>query len=133
MLAQILGTAPRLSHGLSRQPRILEAVLDPAFFGPLPTREPLLQSLQQLLPADIPLDEAMDRLRVFGREQKFRVGVRVLSETVSAEEAGAGFTNVADCALSALLTAVGADISRQHGTHCRRTHCRIGHGQTGWP
>ncbi len=115
LIAQILGTAPRLAHGLSRQPRILEAVLDPSFFGPLPTREFLLQSLQHLLPADLPLDEAMDRLRVFAREQKFRVGVRVLSETVSAEEAGSGFTNIADCTLSALLSAVQSDIQRQHG------------------
>jgi [glutamine synthetase] adenylyltransferase / [glutamine synthetase]-adenylyl-L-tyrosine phosphorylase len=115
LIAQILGTAPRLAHGLSRQPRILEAVLDPAFFGPLPSRDSLMQLLKHLLPGDLPLDEAMDRLRVFGREQKFRVGVRVLSETVTAEEAGSGFTNIADCALSALLAAVQTDIERQHG------------------
>lgn len=115
LIALILGTAPKLSQGLSRQPRILEAVLDPAFFGPLPSRESLIDMTQQLLPMALPLDEAMDRLRVFGREQKFRVGVRVLSETMSAEEAGSGFTNIADCALRALLAAVQTDMEIQHG------------------
>ncbi len=115
LLALILGTAPKLSQGLSRQPRILEAVLDPGFFGPLPSRESLVDMTQQFLPVALSLDEAMDRLRVFGREQKFRVGVRVLSETMSAEEAGSGFTNIADCALKALLSAVQTDMEIQHG------------------
>ena len=35
-----------------------------------------------------PLEEVMDRVRVIGKEQMFRIGVRVLSE-VSADEAGA--------------------------------------------
>jgi [glutamine synthetase] adenylyltransferase / [glutamine synthetase]-adenylyl-L-tyrosine phosphorylase len=116
LLAQILGTAPRLAEGLSRQPRILEAVLDPTFFGPLPLRESLLHMAQALVPEDLPLDEAMDRMRVFGREQKFRVGVRVLSETVSAEQAGQGFADVADTVLQMLLQSVTSDIARSHGT-----------------
>jgi [glutamine synthetase] adenylyltransferase / [glutamine synthetase]-adenylyl-L-tyrosine phosphorylase len=116
LLAQILGTAPRLAEGLSRQPRILEAVLDPTFFGPLPSRENLTHMAQNLVPPDLPLDEAMDRMRVFGREQKFRVGVRVLSETVSAEQAGQGFADVADTVLQTLLGSVSNDIRRAHGT-----------------
>ena len=121
LIAQILGTAPRLAHGLSRQPRILEAVVDPTFFGPLPTREALAHAAEALVPHALPLDEAMDRLRVFGREQKFRVGVRVLSETVSAEAAGQGFSHIADTVISTLLQVVHDDMERQHGT--------IGHGR----
>ena len=116
LLAQIIGTAPRLSHELGQKPRILEAVLDPSFFGPLPSREQLMQQASDLVPPDLPLDEAMDRMRVFAREQKFRVGVRVLSETVTAEEAGQGFTHVADTVLTTLLAACRRDIERQHGT-----------------
>ena len=131
LLAQILGTAPRLAQGLSRQPRILEAVLDPGFFGPLPTRDSLSASASALVPRGLPLDEAMDRLRVFGREQKFRVGVRVLSETVSAEEAGQGFTHVADTAINTLLAAVREDIERQHGMIDRGRVAVIAMGKLG--
>jgi [glutamine synthetase] adenylyltransferase / [glutamine synthetase]-adenylyl-L-tyrosine phosphorylase len=115
LLALILGTAPRLAEGLSLQPRILEAVLDPSFYGPLPGLAELRSALQQMTPDDIALDEAMDRARVFAREHKFRVGVRILSETVTAEAAGQGFANLADCILGKMLDAVQHDMHRMHG------------------
>jgi [glutamine synthetase] adenylyltransferase / [glutamine synthetase]-adenylyl-L-tyrosine phosphorylase len=115
LLALVLATAPRLAQELSRQPRILEAVLDPDFFGAMPEQTTLAQSARQLVPTGLALEEAMDRMRVFVREQKFRVGVRVLSETVSAEEAGKGFAAVAETAIAALLNAVREDVARQHG------------------
>ena len=115
LLAQILGTAPRLAEGLSDRPRVLEAVLDPAFFGPLPDLTTLQSALQAMAPATLSLDEVMDRVRVFGREQMFRVGVRVLSETVTAEGAGRGFANVADAAIARLLSATEDDMAGNHG------------------
>jgi [glutamine synthetase] adenylyltransferase / [glutamine synthetase]-adenylyl-L-tyrosine phosphorylase len=115
LLALILGTAPRLAEGLSRQPRVLEAVLDPNFYGPLPTFTELQSALDQMAPNTIALDEAMDRARVFAREHKFRVGVRILSETVTAEAAGQGFANLADCILQKMLDAVQRDMIRMHG------------------
>jgi glutamate-ammonia-ligase adenylyltransferase len=115
LLAQILGTAPRLAEGLSDRPRVLEAVLDPAFFGPLPDLATMQLSLLAMTPATLGLDEVMDRVRVFGREQMFRVGVRVLSETVTAEAAGRGYANVADAAITRLLSATEDDMARNHG------------------
>jgi [glutamine synthetase] adenylyltransferase / [glutamine synthetase]-adenylyl-L-tyrosine phosphorylase len=115
LLAQILGTAPRLAKGLSDRPRVLEAVLDPTFFGPLPDLTSLKAALLSMAPQDLGLDEVMDRVRVFGREQLFRVGVRVLSETVTAEDAGRGFANVADAAIARLLAATEDDMARNYG------------------
>ena len=115
LIARILGTAPRLAQQLSRQPRILEAVLDPAFFGPLPAVSEIENAVAQMLTQDLPLEEAMDRARIAGREQMFRVGVRVLSETVSAEEAGGGYANVADVMVQKLHVAVERDMQRQFG------------------
>ncbi len=37
LIATILGTAPRLAEQLSRRPKVLDAVLEPDFFGALPT------------------------------------------------------------------------------------------------
>jgi [glutamine synthetase] adenylyltransferase / [glutamine synthetase]-adenylyl-L-tyrosine phosphorylase len=102
LLARILGAAPRLAAQLSRQPRILEAVLERNFFGPLPTRDELEGMASFMLTPNLALEEAMDRARILGREQMFRVGVRVLSETVTAQEAGQAYSNIADTLLSAL-------------------------------
>ena len=37
LVADIMGTAPRLAAILGRRPRLLDAVLDPGFFGAVPT------------------------------------------------------------------------------------------------
>ncbi len=115
LIARILGTAPRLAQQLSRQPRILEAVLEPGFFGPLPTLAELAALADNLKPPSLLLEEAMDRARVMNREQQFRVGVRILSETVRAEEAGWGFSNLADTMLRAMHAAVTRDMAASHG------------------
>ncbi|MGD2025801.1 MAG: bifunctional [glutamine synthetase] adenylyltransferase/[glutamine synthetase]-adenylyl-L-tyrosine phosphorylase, partial [Methyloceanibacter sp.] len=41
LVADIMGTAPRLAKILGRRPRLLDAVLDPGFFGDVPTKEQL--------------------------------------------------------------------------------------------
>ena len=115
LIARILGTAPRLAEGLSRRPRVLEAVLEPGFFDHLPSRDQLQASADSILPLDLPLEEAMDRARVLGREQQFRVGVRVLSDTVSAEDAGTAFANIADVLIGKLLAACSHDMASRYG------------------
>ncbi|MFO1034535.1 MAG: DUF294 nucleotidyltransferase-like domain-containing protein [Hyphomicrobiales bacterium] len=114
-IAKVLGTAPRLADELSRRPRILEAVLDPDFFGALLARSRLEEQAAGLMPPDLVLEEAMDRARLFAREQKFRVGVRVLSDTLSAEEAGQGFSQIAEVVIARLLSAVQVEMTARHG------------------
>src|SRR5205807_775128 len=36
LIATMLGTAPRLAAELSQRPKVLDVVLDPGFYGPLP-------------------------------------------------------------------------------------------------
>ena len=115
LIAKILGTAPRLAEQLGKQPRILEAVLEPGFFGPLPAKSQTNEIAAVLLPTELALEEAMDRARVLAREQQFRVGVRVLSDTLSAEDAGMGFANVADVIINSMLNAAMRDMQQRHG------------------
>jgi [glutamine synthetase] adenylyltransferase / [glutamine synthetase]-adenylyl-L-tyrosine phosphorylase len=115
LLTGILGKAPRLTAILAQQPRVLEAVLDPEFFGPLPGKARLQNLLADQLKGVSFLEEAMDRTRIFSREQNFRVGVRILSETMDCREAGQGFSDVADTVLTALHNHVTADIKAKHG------------------
>ncbi len=115
LLATILGSAPRLAEQLSRRPKVLDAVLDPGFFGPMPTDTFIRSAIDMAIPAGVPLDEAADRARIIGKEQAFRIGVRVLSETVSAVEAGAAFSQLAEVLLTKLHAAVAEDFERRHG------------------
>ena len=79
LIATILGTAPRLAEQLSARPRVLDAVLDPGFFDALPRAEEVRAMIASAIPESTPLDEVVDRVRIIGSEQMFRVGVRVLS------------------------------------------------------
>ena len=95
LIATILGAAPRLAEQLSRRPKVLDAVLDRRFFGPLPRREEIAALAEAAIPPHTPLEEAIDRARILAHEQSFRFGVRILSETVSAGEAGGAFSALA--------------------------------------
>src|SRR5262249_30276230 len=57
LIAMILGAAPRLAEQLSRRPKVLDAVLDPRFFGPLPRREEIATLAQAAIPLETPLEE----------------------------------------------------------------------------
>lgn len=115
LLATILGSAPRLAEQLSRRPKVLDAVLDPGFFGAMPSDIEIERAIAAAMPDEVPLDELADRARILGKEQAFRIGVRVLSETVSAVEAGAAFSSLAGLLLGRLHAAVTADMQRRYG------------------
>ena len=131
LIANILGTAPRLAEQLSARPRILDAVLDRGFFDSLPSAVEVKQSVASMVPISVPLDEVVDRVRIIGREQMFRVGVRVLSETVSAEEAGAAYSSLAEVLLQRLHTAVLSDMQQRHGRVAGGSSCIVALGKLG--
>ena len=115
LIAQILGAAPRLAQQLSQQPRTLEAVVAPDFFSSQVTAESLQRELELVIPHGTPREEAMDRARVIAREQMFKVGVRILSETLTAEEAGRSYSLIVDAILGKLLGIIAAELTAQYG------------------
>ena len=116
LIAQILGQAPRLAEQLKRQPRTLEAVVGADFMRPLPSLVELTQEFDLIIPNATARDEAMDRTRVLVREHQFRVGVRLLAETITAAEAGLGFSNIAEQAIAKLLAVCVYEMKQNHGS-----------------
>lgn len=131
LIATILGTAPRLAEQLGARPRVLDAVLDPGFFGALPRAEEISGLIAGAIPADTPIDEVIDRVRIIGREQMFRVGVRVLSETVSAVEAGTAFSMIAELLLQRLHAGVMREMETRHGKIAGGRSCIVAMGKLG--
>ncbi len=131
LIATILGTAPRLAGQLSARPRVLEAVLDPGFFGALPRASEIEATIASVIPEGTWLDEVVDRVRIIGREQMFRVGVRVLSETVSAVEAGAAFSTIAELLVQRLHAAARQEMRAKHGDIAGGRSCVVAMGKMG--
>ncbi len=115
LVADIMGTAPRLARILSSRRRVLDAVLDPGFFGSLPERRELDMLVDAELAGVADYQEALDRARVIGSEQAFLVGVRLLTGTISAEQAGGAYAALAERLVGALQARVEAEIERVHG------------------
>ncbi|MBS0242082.1 MAG: bifunctional [glutamine synthetase] adenylyltransferase/[glutamine synthetase]-adenylyl-L-tyrosine phosphorylase [Proteobacteria bacterium] len=115
LIADIMGTAPRLARILGRRRRVLDAVLDPGFFGSLPDDEALRRIVETEIGLGVSFEDTLDRARVVGHEQAFLIGVRVLSGTISASQAGGAYAELAGRLIGALAERVEADIVRAHG------------------
>ncbi len=108
LVVQVMAFAPRLATTLARRPTALDALLDPAFFGPME------------VPADIPWDPAefepsMDAARRLFRDQSFRIGVRVMSGTADARDVGRAFADLGDLIVGGLAPAALAEVERLGG------------------
>ena len=115
LVAQIMGSAPRLASILSRRRRLLDAVLDPKVIGALPARDEIRRLVQAELCGASDLQEKLDRARVVGSEQSFIVGVRVLAGSIRAAEAGGAYSMLAEELIEGLQSAVEADFEKTHG------------------
>ncbi|HEX4409770.1 MAG TPA: bifunctional [glutamine synthetase] adenylyltransferase/[glutamine synthetase]-adenylyl-L-tyrosine phosphorylase [Xanthobacteraceae bacterium] len=114
-IALILGTAPRLADILARSPQVIDALIDPSFFGSLPDEKRLAADLSYSLGEARGYEAALDAIRLFGQEQMFLIGARILSGSASAEQAGEFFARLADLLLRAVHKLVEEDFALTHG------------------
>ncbi len=115
LIAAIMGSAPRLARVLSKRRRVLDAVLDPGFFGRLPDREKLRAIIAAELKEAKDLQERLDRARVVNNEQLFLIGVRVLTGTIGAAQAGGAYAMLAECMIEAMQAEVEREMARAYG------------------
>jgi glutamate-ammonia-ligase adenylyltransferase len=115
LVALVLGAAPRLGDMLARQPQIMDGLIDPRFFGAMPDQHELSLRLAATLQDANSYEEFLDRLRLFGQESLFLIGARILSGTVSAQQAGIAFADVAEGITNTLHGLVMDQFASQHG------------------
>jgi len=115
LVALILGAAPRLGDMLARQPQIMDGLIDPRFFGAMPDRRELSLRLAATLEDAHSYEEFLDRLRLFGRESLFLIGTRILSGTVSAQQASTAFADVAEGIVHTVHGLVSDQFATQYG------------------
>ena len=115
LVALILGAAPRLGDMLARQPQIMDGLIDPRFFGAMPDRKELSERLAATLKDADSYEDFLDRLRLFGQESLFLIGTRILSGTVSAQQAGGAFADVAEGIVHTVHGLVTDQFAGQYG------------------
>jgi len=115
LIATIMGAAPRLAGIITRRPHVFDGLLDPRLMSELPSRAYLSVRLSAFLDGAETYEEVLDRLRIFGSEQKFLIGVRLLTGAIDAGRAGKAFSDLADLTIGSALEAVEKEFARQHG------------------
>jgi len=115
LMAAIVGSAPKLAETISRRPRVLDALMEPAFFEHLPDGKEIAARLDMQLRDARSYEDALDRARIFGQEQKFLIGVRILTGTLSVGQAGLAYARLAETLISRLLESVVEEFAKAHG------------------
>lgn len=115
LVAEIMGSAPRLAEHLARNSRLLDNVLSGDFYDPLPDYDNLVRELDEVLRGAQHYEEALDATRRWGHDQAFQAGVHILRNISSASEISPSLADVADVLVSALFTRTETEFARAHG------------------
>jgi glutamate-ammonia-ligase adenylyltransferase len=115
LVALVLGAAPRLGEMLARQPQLMDGLIDPRFFGAMPDKQELSARLATTVGDADSYEEFLDRLRLFGQESLFLIGTRILSGTVTAQQASTAFADVAEGIVHTVHGLVADRFAAQHG------------------
>lgn len=115
LMVTIMASAPRLAEIISRKPHVFDGMLDPGLMAELPTRAYLSERLENFLEGARAYEEILDRLRIVALEQKFLIGVRLLTGSISPERAARSFSHLADLIIGAALEAVREGMEEAHG------------------
>jgi [glutamine synthetase] adenylyltransferase / [glutamine synthetase]-adenylyl-L-tyrosine phosphorylase len=115
LIATIMSAAPRLAGIITRRAHVFDGLLDPALLSELPDKSYLSARLAAFVEGAETYEETLDRLRIFNSEQKFLIGVRLLSGAIDATRAGKAFSDLADLTIGAALDAVVEVFAERHG------------------
>jgi len=114
LVAEIVGGSPRLAEILSRNPLLLDGVLDTNFRA-LPEAATMRADLDEKLGRAGDMQDVLDITRRWANDEKFRVGVQILRNQIDIDRAGLAFSDIADIAIRALLPQVSQEFALQHG------------------
>ena len=115
LIAVVMGSAPRMADVLEGHPRLLQAVLDPSFFLPIPEREELAGELDERLAGRRDAAERVEQVAAWAGDLRFQVAVQALENLVTVDEASTSLSEVAGAVIECLLRDVLEEMDGEHG------------------
>lgn len=116
LVAEIMGIAPQMAKTLSRNPSLLDAVLSPDFFDPLPGKEDgLADDHARVMAAARDFEDALTLSRRWTNDQRFRAGVHILRGITDGDRCGAFLADLADIVVPDLARRVEEEFAQRHG------------------
>ena len=117
LMAEIMGSAPRLANYIAENSTVVDAMISAEFLAAPPTLRDLRVEFATALDRAADFQDVLDVTRRHVKERKFQIGVQILGATIDADRSGAGYADLAEAALAALLPKVGDAFADQerHG------------------
>ena len=131
LLVLVLSAAPRLARIITRRPHIFDGVLEPGFFDVKPDTRFWQSALDRSLSQARDYEDGLDRVRIFAAEQRFLVGIRLISGAVTAIEAAEMFSLLAETLLLAMADWVEKVFVEEHGIVPGSSYTIVGMGNLG--
>lgn len=131
LLAQIIGMAPFLSSQLSRNPLMLDAVLNAEDFKNNSSLKDLSNSLDEQLLLARDYQDILDHTRKWANEAKFQVGLQILRGNTDVIHSGETLTHIAEVSLNTMLTHVKEEFAKKHGIIENSSLCILAMGKLG--
>ncbi len=114
-IAEVMGTAPRLAQWLSRKPALLDSVVAPDYFSPLPGKAELVVEYRRACAGAGCFEDVLNEARRWVQDQSFRAGVHILRGITDGDQSGPFLSALADIVLDDLAERVTEDFARRHG------------------
>ncbi|MGI9365308.1 MAG: bifunctional [glutamine synthetase] adenylyltransferase/[glutamine synthetase]-adenylyl-L-tyrosine phosphorylase [Rhizobiaceae bacterium] len=131
LLVLVLSAAPRLANIITRRPHVFDGVLEPGFFDAKPGPELWNSALDRSLNQARDYEDGLDRVRVFAAEQKFLVGIRLISGAITPGEAAEMFSTLAETLLLAMAKWVERVFVEEHGRVEGSSYAMVAMGNLG--
>ena len=131
LVASIMGSAPGLAAHLARRAILLDSVLSPDFYRPLPAAPELTAELAGVLGRVDHEQDILDLARRWANDRRFQIGVQQLERIVRPAQAGLAYADVAAATISALCDRVEQRFAEVHGGFRGQRLAVLGLGKLG--
>ncbi len=115
LFGDILGGAPRLADVVVSRPHVLDAAIDPALNHPGRDDGEYSARAARVVAASRSTEEFLDAARDMAHEERFLVGVRMLTGVIDPARAGRAFSALGSAIVSATLEHVSRAFEAEHG------------------
>jgi len=131
LVADIMGSAPGLAAHLARRTILLDSVLSPDFYRPLPSAPEMTAELAGVLSRVDHEQDILDLTRRWANDRRFQVGVQQLKHIARPAQAGLAYSDIAVATISALCDRVEQRFADVHGGFRGQRLAVLGLGKLG--